>query len=271
MTLSVTLIGCGKMGSALLSSWINNDIIHHANIVEPYGLPQQFSEIKNISFFKNIDALAVSEATEHIYILAIKPQIMQDVCRTLRTKTKKTDLILSIAAGQSISTLQEYFYKNQPVIRSMPNTPAAISKGMTVACASNDVTADQKRNAETLLSTTGLFEWIEKEEQINAITALSGSGPAYFFYLTEILAKTGQDLGLPKDLSLKLAQQTFIGSAALAEHDQQITPDILRRNVTSPGGTTEAALNILMKDDALHTLFLKALEAATKRGKELSN
>ena len=177
--------------------------------------------------------------------------------------------ILSIAAGQSLANFAAYFEPERPVIRAMPNTPAAIGKGMSVAIPNNHATEAHRRIAQNLLSAAGEFLWLESESQMDAVTAVSGSGPAYVFYLMEALAKAATEAGLPEDQAMILARQTVIGSAALAERDAS-PPGLLRRNVTSPGGTTEAALAVLM-DGRFEEIMTKAVAAATARSKELSS
>ena len=152
----------------------------------------------------------------------------------------------------------------------MPNTPAAIGEGVTVAVANSHVTEEQKRQADALLRATGEVRWIENEAKMDAVTALSGSGPAYVFLLIETLAKAGENQGLPAEMAMRLARQTVIGSAALAERDAAIPAATLRQNVTSPGGTTAAALKVLMDSGEMQALFDRALDAATRRSRELS-
>ncbi len=269
MTLSITLIGCGKMGSAMLSGWLRQNLVEQVRIVDPSGIAEEFQNNRKIIHFCKIEDLPSSSDTTDIYVLAVKPQIMEKVCHSLRSKIEKDSLILSIATGQTIAAFQNYFGEHQPIIRTMPNTPVAVGKGMTVACASKTVTAQQKENTDRLLKATGSIEWIDNESLINSIAALSGSGPAYFFFLTEVLAKAGESLGLPKDFSARLARKTLIGSAALAEHESATDTRTLRENVTSKGGSTACALEVLMQDDALQHLFTQALEAAKKRNNEL--
>ena len=186
----------------------------------------------------------------------------------MKNNTSKDALILSIAAGQSLAALESFFAAGQPVVRSMPNTPAAIGKGVSAAITNRHVSDKQKAMASRLLEASGTVSWIADESLMDAITALSGSGPAYVFYLIEALAKAGETIGLDPQLSMSLARQTVIGSAALAEDSCDIPAEILRKNVTSPGGTTEAALKILM-DGEFQALLNEALKAAKDRGIEL--
>lgn len=258
----ITLVGCGKMGSAMLRGWLDRSIVNHVYIIEPMGLPPEFQQKREVT-------LTTSIPSSDIVILAVKPQVMKDVCAL--TKPGADIPVLSIAAGQKITNFETYFGASQPIIRAMPNTPTAIGQGITVCTANSHITAQHRVMAETLLAAVGDVVWINDESLMDAVTALSGSGPAYVFYLMEVLAAAGESCGLPADLARKLARQTVIGSAALAAHDSPATPETLRKNVTSPGGTTEAALNVLMQDDALKALFVKALSGATARSRELSS
>lgn len=261
---SIALIGCGKMGSALLRGWINADIARSIFVVEPGGLPAEFQNIPNLHTLAGIADLGDID----ICVLAVKPQIMKDVCESLRSKIAPTTMILSIAAGQTIANFETYFGAAQPVIRSMPNTPAAIGAGMVVAIANQATSSDHQAIADKLLKTIGIVEWAKDESIMDAVTALSGSGPAYVFHLIEVMAEAGVQSGLSPDFAMVLARQTVIGSAALAAAEPDTSATQLRQNVTSPGGTTEAALNILMNE--MQGIFNRALAAATARSKELS-
>ncbi|PZQ45538.1 MAG: pyrroline-5-carboxylate reductase, partial [Micavibrio aeruginosavorus] len=161
------------------------------------------------------------------------------------------------------------FGEQQPIVRAMPNTPASIGKGMSVAGAAHGTSEDIMLTAHKLLSALGLVEWVKDEGLLDPVTAVSGSGPAYVFYLIEALAEAGLQAGLDKDFAMTLARQTVVGAAALAEHDAEIPAHRLRENVTSPNGTTAAALSVLM-DGRLQDVMNEAVAAATKRGKELS-
>jgi pyrroline-5-carboxylate reductase len=255
----VTLVGCGKMGSAMVRGWVASKVADKIYVIEPSGLP---GDLQNMDIVELVEQTVPSD----IIVLAVKPQMMDAVCQTLDPGSAT---ILSIAAGQKIANFEKHFGDAQPVIRSMPNTPAAIGEGMTVAVANKNVTPAIRKIADDLLRATGQVEWIDNEELMDAVTALSGSGPAYVFYLIETLAKAGESVGLTTGFAMTLARQTVIGSAALAADDSETPAAILRKNVTSPGGTTEAALNVLM-DGRMQDLFSEALAAATARSKELS-
>lgn len=262
---NIVLIGCGKMGSALLAGWLDADIDAAFSVVEPHDIPH-----KTVDHYRDTVEAKKAIAKADIVILAIKPQIMGAVCSTLKNYLHDGTLVLSIAAGQSINSFQDYFGNKQPLIRAMPNTPAAIGRGMTVAVPTGTVTTPQKDLANALLQSAGKVEWVNDESLLDAVTALSGSGPAYVFLLIETLTESGRKLGLSDELATTLARQTVIGSAALAEAEPNINAATLRKNVTSPGGTTEAALEILM-DGRMQKLFDEALAAAKKRGEELNS
>ncbi len=251
------------MGTALLQGWIKSDIKAQFSVIEPHEITL------NVAHFTDIKTAAKTLNKSDTIILAVKPQVMADICSQLKPLIRNDALILSIAAGQSLSTLNHALSPQQPIIRAMPNTPAAIGKGMSVAVANAHVTTAQKTIAETLLKSAGRFEWLDDESLLDAVTALSGSGPAYVFHLIEILSAAGKECGLPEDLAQILARQTVIGAAALAEYEADTPAETLRKNVTSPGGTTEAALKILM-DGRAQNIFNEALKSATNRGKQLN-
>jgi pyrroline-5-carboxylate reductase len=265
----IALIGCGKMGGALLRGWIQAGILNHAYVLDPAGMPDDI-DARLATAYKDSPSFIQAKPQAGIYVLAVKPQVMEETCRALAGAVPAKALVLSIAAGQKISSFEKYFDAAQPVVRAMPNLPASIGLGITVAVANSPVSAAQKQQADSILRAAGAVEWIDDENMLDAVTALSGSGPAYVFLLIEALARAGEKQGLTAALAKTLARQTVIGSAALAEREATTPPETLRKNVTSPGGTTEAALKILMDDGKLQNLFDRALAAATARGRELS-
>ncbi len=270
--LNIALIGCGKMGGAMLRGWLDANIVSHVSILDPGGLPAEFAEYAPATIAHYSDAASFSDKAQKadIYIIAVKPQIMDDVCASIAGAVPSDALILSIAAGQTIAAFERRFGTDKAIIRAMPNTPAAIGKGITVAAPNPHVSAMQKAQADTVLQSVGLVEWVEREDLLDPVTAVSGSGPAYIFYLIEALANAGEKAGLEADFAMKLARQTVIGAAALAESEQAVPASRLRENVTSPGGTTAAALEVLMNGEWQDTLT-RAIAAATARSKELSN
>ena len=261
----IILIGCGKMGGSLLQGWLDHNIEVNFTVIEPHDI-----SVSNVQHFRSVEDAVPSIKTADIVILAIKPQAMEALCNKLSPYLNANTTILSIAAGQSLKSLSGYFGAKQPIIRTMPNTPAAIGKGITVAIANAHIAQDNKQIADRLLKNAGKVEWVNDESLLDAVTALSGSGPAYVFYLIEILTNAGKKAGLPEKLAETLARETVIGSSALADEEKDVKAEVLRENVTSPGGTTAAALEILM-DGRVQELFNEALQVATDRSRELNN
>jgi pyrroline-5-carboxylate reductase len=261
---NVLLVGCGKMGGALLRRWQKLKLYNDICIVEPTTI--SVLAAKRVSDFAQIPPAFRPD----VVVMAVKPQTLPEILGRYKALTDKGALLLTIAAGRPISYFEQALGRKARVVRAMPNIPASIGEGITVACANRNVTKAQREQATSLLSAVGEMLWVEEEKLLDPVTALSGSGPAYVFLLTEALAKAGQKIGLDAKMAEKLARQTVIGSAALAKASPDQTPSRLRENVTSPGGTTEAALKILMADNGIQKLFDKALDAATKRAGELS-
>lgn len=261
------LVGCGRMGGALLKGWIGAGIAPDAVLVMDPALADGVVP-EGVRAVADLAALGES-LTPRMIVLAVKPQVMDQALPGLVPFTDLGAAVLSIAAGKSLDTFKAAFGPEAPVIRAMPNTPAAIGRGITAAVANPRVDGATRELAELLLSTVGAFVWLDDEKHMDAVTAVSGSGPAYVFYLTECLASAGAAAGLPPELSQKLALHTVAGAGALlAEGD--LSPAELREAVTSPAGTTAAALDVLMSEKGLSTLMRRAVAAATKRSRELS-
>lgn len=254
------------MGGAMLRGWIKAGAVD-ITVFDPQPLPEAF---KSISHHQNLSDFPSVTHDLDILVLAVKPQIMGNICSAVVPSLPKDVPVLSIAAGQSIASFQRYFSKTQPIIRAMPNTPAAIGQGITVACPSPCVSKEQKQNAENLLTCVGELLWSEDEKIMDTVTAVSGSGPAYVFYLIEALANAGKAAGLEEEFAMKLARQTVVGSAALAQTESATSAKTLRENVTSPNGTTQAALDVL-RDGRFQNILDEAVAAATQRSKELSD
>lgn len=267
--LHLGLAGCGKMGSAMATAWMQSFHVAHIDIFDPSGLPGDLPGNGKITGFTDQKEFLARASDFNVLVMAVKPQIMDAACASIAPHLKPDTIILSIAAGKNLAYLQEKFGKDRPIVRAMPNTPASVGKAITVACASSSLTETQKNNITFLLACLGKVAWIEDETIMNAVTAVSGSGPAYVFYLIETLAQAGIEAGLEKDFAMTLARQTVIGAAALAEDQAEIDASTLRENVTSPGGTTAAALSTLM-DGRLQQIMTDAVAKATARGKELS-
>jgi pyrroline-5-carboxylate reductase len=200
-------------------------------------------------------------------VVAVKPQMFRDAGPQLRPLVKPSTLVVSIMAGMPITTLSEIC--GGTVVRTMPNTPAAIGRGITVAVAGGNITAQQRAIVDALLRATGAVEWVDDETLMDAVTAVSGSGPAYVFLLAEELARAGVAAGLPPSLATTLARDTVSGAGELL-HRSDLDSAVLRQNVTSPGGTTAAALDVLMGKDGFQPLLERAVAAATQRSKELA-
>lgn len=266
------LVGCGKMGGAMLQGWLVGGLSPDAVIVaDPYKDSAQAlaPQLDESCFVEDISALPRGIAPGFI-ILAVKPQMMDQVMNDFKSLAWETSVFLSIAAGKTIGYFERHLGQEQAIVRAMPNLPASIGKGITVACPNRHVTAEQKATCHELLLAAGAVEWVERESLIDAVTAVSGSGPAYVFHLVEALASAGESLGLDKRLADKLAMQTICGAGALLAQSEQDARQ-LRKNVTSPGGTTEAALDILMGDEGLGKLITHAVRAAHQRSRELAD
>jgi pyrroline-5-carboxylate reductase len=263
----VLLVGAGKMGGAMLEAWLKRGLPGASLSVLD---PAPSAEITALAAGQGINLNPRSTMTPpKIAVVAVKPQAMDAVLAEVAPRIPTSCAVVSVAAGKTIANLDRHFPDGQPIIRTIPNTPAAIGRGITVCVANGNVTPDQRDGATALLEAGGDVAWIADEELMDAVTAVSGSGPAYVFLLAECLAEAGAAAGLPADLAAKLARVTVSGAGELM-HRSDLDPATLRKNVTSPGGTTEAALRILMGDKGLSALMTAAVAAATKRGKELA-
>jgi pyrroline-5-carboxylate reductase len=265
---TLILVGCGQMGSAMLRGWIAGGAAERLIVVEPAGLPAALSSAPEIAWYETPAELPDGLAPDAV-VFAIKPQIIDDVLPPYRRWTRPSTVFLSIAAGKTIAGLARHL-GDAAIVRAMPNTPAAIGRAITVACANARVTAAQRALCDGLLAAIGDSAWVDDEALMDAVTAVSGSGPAYVFLLIEALAEAGVKAGLPADLALRLAGATVAGSGELARRSED-SPARLRENVTSPGGTTRAALDVLMGADGLAPLLERAVAAATRRSRELAS
>jgi len=256
------------MGSAMLRGWVAAGVASRYAVVEPAGLFGGFAASAEIDWRTAPDALPPDPAPDAV-IFAVKPQIADEVVPDYRRWAGAGTLFVSIIAGKTVNGLAHHLGP-AAIVRTMPNTPAAIGRGITVACANSRVTGEQRRLCERLLAAIGESAWVEDEALIDAVTAVSGSGPAYVFLLIETLARAAQSEGLPADLALRLARATVSGSGELARISDE-SPAQLRENVTSPGGTTRAALDVLMAADGLEPLIGRAVAAAAARSRELAS
>lgn len=263
------LVGAGKMGGALLAGWLDRGLNPgHVFIQDPDPPDYVAALIRNHEIACGMPPELLDSPS--VVVLAIKPQLVGDALPEIRHLIEGDAVVLSIAAGTRLATLEHHLGPDRAIVRSMPNTPAAIGRGITVACSNPHVTPPQAERCITLLSAVGQVAWVDEEALLDPVTAVSGSGPAYIFLLTECLAKAGVEAGLSEELADRLARATVSGAGELMNQSDS-TADELRRNVTSPGGTTEAALKVLMGEDGLEQLMSRAVAAATKRSRELSS
>ncbi len=261
---TLVLVGAGKMGGAMLEGWLALGLDAKRIAIRE---PQPADEINALAARGvRINPETIDDAS--VIVLAVKPQVAADVVPPLKALVGPQTVAVSVMAGKTIAFL-EGALGNCAIVRSIPNTPAAIGRGITVAVPNTKVSAAQRALAHTLLTSVGAVEWVTDEGLIDASTAVSGSGPAYVFLLAESLARAGAAAGLPADLAARLARATVSGSGELL-HRSPLDAATLRQNVTSPGGTTAAALSVLMAADGLDPLMEKAIAAATKRSRELA-
>ena len=262
---ALVLVGAGKMGGAMLEGWLARKLPPKKVVVLE---PQPSKEIKalarrgvRINPKGNIGKVAAM-------VIAVKPQTAPDALPPLAPLIGAKTVVVSIMAGRTLGFLERSL-PNAAIVRAMPNTPAAIGRGITVAVGNRRVVAPARKLAHALLAAAGAVEWVDDEALMDAVTAVSGSGPAYVFLLAEAMAKAGVAAGLPAALAEKLARETIAGSGELL-HRSPLPAATLRQNVTSPGGTTAAALDVLMGNDGLDPLMTRAVAAATRRGRDLA-
>ena len=257
----LVLLGCGKMGGAMLEGWLAHGVSPGAvTVLDPY--PGDWLQDRGV----NVNSRTPDEPA--VLLIAVKPQMMDEALPTL-PKIGSNTLVISVAAGTPISRFEATFGAETPVIRAMPNTPSAIGQGITAIIGNAVTNAGHLDLAEGLLSAVGTVVRLDTEDQMDAVTAVSGSGPAYVFHLIETMTAAGIAEGLPEDLATKLATETVAGAGALAKAADESASQ-LRVNVTSPKGTTEAALGVLMnKDDGFPSLLERAVKAAADRSREL--
>lgn len=265
----ILLVGSGKMGTALLRGWLDHGLLNDdLLVIDPAAAGNDDLKALGVKTATGPDDIPEGGAFRAV-VFAIKPQMMGDVLPSYREVIIGGALVMSIAAGTAIGRFEDMFGEATAVVRAMPNTPAAIGQGATALFANPRVDDQQRSLAEALMAAVGQVHWLDDEEQMHAVTAMSGGGPAYVFLLIETLARAGIANGLPEDLAWPMARATVIGSGALAAASEEPAA-ILRKNVTSPGGTTQAALEVLMADESVQTLFDRAILAACDRSKELA-
>jgi len=266
---TLLLVGAGKMGFAMLDGWLARGLNPKKLVViEPQpAKPVKALAKRGARLNPKPSPKAIAEAAA--IVIAVKPQTAPEAVPPLGLYVGKSTLVLSIMAGRTLGFLGDALPAGAAIVRVMPNTPAAIGRGISVAVANAKVSARQRKLATDLLAAIGKVEWVEDEKLIDAVTALSGSGPAYIFLLAEAMTQAGIAAGLPAELATRLARETVAGSGELL-HRSALDTATLRQNVTSPGGTTAAALEVLMGPGGFDELLTKAIAAATRRSRELA-
>ncbi|MDJ0893690.1 MAG: pyrroline-5-carboxylate reductase [Alphaproteobacteria bacterium] len=266
----LVLVGGGKMGGAMLAGWLARGVAADAVVVvEPHAeTAAALSAGQGVTVVANPEAVD-PDFTPRTVVIAVKPQAMDEVIGGYRRFVRPETCFLSIAAGKEIGYFHDRLGADAVVARAMPNTPAAVGRGMSVVCADAKATEAQRADCQELLEAVGQVAWIEDEELLHAVTAVSGGGPAYVFLLVESLAAAGVAAGLPAELSMRIARATVAGSGALLDGSEESAAQ-LRINVTSPKGTTEQALAVLMAEDGMAPLFVEAIAAATRRSRALA-
>jgi pyrroline-5-carboxylate reductase len=265
---SLILVGAGKMGAAMLQGWLSAGLDPAGvAVIEPSPSPELTALAASSGFRLNPEPAGTQPP--EILVLGIKPQMLDQVGPGLAAFIGRDTLVVSVLAGKTVAGIATAMPGSRAVVRAMPNLPASIGRGATGAYASPGTSARQRAMAAALLAANGLVEWVASEDLIDAVTAVSGSGPAYVFHLVECLAQAGVAAGLEAEVAQRLAQATIEGAGELLR-TSALDPATLRRNVTSPGGTTAAALDVLMAEDGLGPLMRRAVEAAKRRAAELA-
>jgi pyrroline-5-carboxylate reductase len=264
---SLVLIGAGKMGGAMLEGWLARGMqTSGVTIVDPRPSEELIRSCEARGIALNPSR---NPAAPEALVLATKPQTLDDAAATVNGLLGPETLVISVLAGKTIGDLRTRLPRARAIVRAMPNLPASIGRGATGAAASDEVSETQRLMADALLRCVGIVEWLPSENLIDAVTAVSGSGPAYVFHFVECLAEAGVAAGLPPDLAQRLARATVTGAGELL-FQSDLPPETLRQNVTSPGGTTAAALQVLTRDGGLKPLMREAVAAAKRRAEELA-
>jgi pyrroline-5-carboxylate reductase len=263
------LVGAGKMGGALLEGWLKQGLDPATVFIQDPALSEAMQALAARHGIVADDAPELP-APPSVVLIAVKPDVAEKLLPEVEPMLGDASVVLSIAAGRTLESLSRYLPESAAVVRAMPNTPASVGQGVTVCVANAKVTPQQKAECDALLAAVGEVIWVNDEALLDPVTAVSGSGPAYVFLLAECLEAAGIEAGLPHDLAARLARATVAGAGELLRRSD-LEPADLRKNVTSPKGTTAAALEVLMSDDALKGLMARAVAAATKRSRELSS
>lgn len=263
----ILLAGAGKMGGAMLRGWLAIGVSgSRITVVDP----NPSADLQSLCRDKGVGLNPVSAAPVDTLVLAIKPQMLEGAASTLAAWSGPDTLLVSVLAGKTVKDLAARFPKTAAIIRTMPNLPASVGRGTTGVVSGRPLSVAQTARVERWLGAVGCVEWLDREDDIDIVTAVSGSGPAYVFLLAEALGRAGEKAGLPADLAGRLARSTVEGAGELMFRNPDIAAEVLRQNVTSPGGTTAAALDVLMADDGLQPLLDKAVAAALRRARELA-
>lgn len=266
MSASILLVGAGRMGGALLKGWLARGL-GPLVVVEPNASPElRKLARRGVTLVKQIED---APADIRACVIALKPQVLKREAPRLTPVAQSGALMISIAAGTTTALMRKAWGREARIVRAMPNIPGAIGEGISALYAAPGASAKDRKLAESLSAALGETVWVKRESDVDTVTAVSGSGPAYVFLLTEALAEAARREGLPSDIAQRLARQTVIGSGALLKSDPS-SPERLRTNVTSPGGTTEAALEILLGTDGLKPLIARTVRAARKRARTLA-
>ncbi|MCF1470940.1 MULTISPECIES: pyrroline-5-carboxylate reductase [Rhizobium/Agrobacterium group] len=264
----IVLVGAGNMGGAMLSGWLKNGVDPASVIVIDPGASDAAKARFTQAGVRHVTQ-APGDLVAGLLFLAVKPQVMEAVLAPLKPLVGADTVVVSVAAGKTLSFMETHLGV-AAMVRAMPNTPAMVGRGVTGAYANSEVSEDQRARVTALLAVSGPVEWVASESDIDAVTAVSGSGPAYVFYLVECMAEAGRKAGLPADLAMRLARETVAGAGEML-HQSPDDAATLRKNVTSPGGTTAAALAVLMADQGMQPLVDTAIAAAKRRAEELAS
>lgn len=262
----VVLVGAGKMGMAMADGWLDAGLSPDRLILVD---PNPSSAVRNKASTVGLTVYqSVPNKDAQVILLAVKPQVADEVLASIKPAIGDQTVLISVMAGISISKMEK-LSGCAKVIRAMPNTPAQIGKGITGVFSNKAVDPQDRMVADNLLEASGDVVWLNEEDDINKVTGVAGSGPAYVFHMVEALAEAAEANGMTPEMAMRFARQTIVGAASLLEYDSQTSAAQLRENVTSPNGTTYAGLQVLMAEDGLVPLMEKTVKAATARAREL--
>ena len=264
---TILLAGAGKMGGAMLRGWLSLGVSGaRITVVDP----NPSADLQGLCRDEEIRLNPLAVVPVDTLVLAVKPQMLEGAAQTLAAWVGSHTLLVSVLAGKTVKDLASRFPEAAAIIRAMPNLPASVGRGVTGVASGHPLSLLQKTRVEHWLGAVGQVEWLDREDDIDIVTAVSGSGPAYVFLLAEALGRAAQKAGLPADLAGRLARATVEGAGELMYRSPDTAPDVLRQNVTSPGGTTAAALEVLMAERGLQPLMNDAVAAAFRRARELA-